>query len=63
MNLINTDPFRELENHPTKRTETKLQNLLRSFKNNKYLSEKFINKYIRNHEELVYFMEQQNFTN
>ena len=38
MNLINTDPFRELENHPTKRTETKLQNLLRSFKNNKYLS-------------------------
>ena len=63
MNLINADPFRELENHPTKRTETKLQNLLRSFKNNKYLSEKFMNKYIRNHEELVYFMEQQNFTN
>ena len=47
MNLINTDPFRELENHPTKRTETKLQNLLRSFKNNKYLSEKFINKYMK----------------
>ena len=39
MNLINTDQFRELENDPTKRTETKLQNILRSLKNNQYLSE------------------------
>ena len=37
--LINTDQFRELEKDPTKRIETKLQNILRSLKNNKYLSE------------------------
>ena len=36
MNLINTDQFRELENNLTERTETKLQNVLRSLKNNKY---------------------------
>ena len=36
MNLINTDQFRELENNLTDRTETKLQNVLRSLKNNKY---------------------------
>ena len=39
MNLIIADQFRELENNPTKRTETKLQNILRSLKNNEYLSE------------------------
>ena len=39
MNLIIADQFRELENDPTKRTETKLQNILRSLKNNEYLSE------------------------
>ena len=41
MNLINTDQFRELENNPTKGTETKLHNLLRSLNNNKYLSEEY----------------------
>ena len=30
INLINADQSRELENDPTKQTETKLQNLLRS---------------------------------
>ena len=39
MNLINTDQFRELEKDPTKQTERKLQNILRSLQNNKYLSE------------------------
>ena len=39
MNLIDTDQFRELKNDPTKRAETKLQNILRSLKNNEYLSE------------------------
>ena len=39
LNLINTDQFRELENDHTKRTETELQNILRSLKNNTYLSE------------------------
>ena len=39
MNLINTDQFRKLENDPTKRTETKLQNKLRSLRNNEHLSE------------------------
>ena len=31
--------FREVENDPTKRTKAKLQNILRSLKNNTYLSE------------------------
>ena len=39
INVINTYQFRELENNPTKRAETKLENILRSLKNNKYLSE------------------------
>ena len=39
MNFINADQFRELENDTTKRTETKLWNILRSLKNNEYLSE------------------------
>ena len=39
MKLINTDQFRELENDPTKQTERKLENILRSLKINKYLSE------------------------
>ena len=39
MNLINTDQFRKLENDPTKRTKTKLQNKLRSLRNNEHLSE------------------------
>ena len=39
MNLINVDQFRETENDPTKRTETKLQNILRSVRTNEYLSE------------------------
>ena len=39
MNLINTDQFKELEDDPTKQRETKLQNILRSLKDNKYLSE------------------------
>ena len=41
MNVINTDQFWELENDPTKRTEPKLQNILRSLKNNQYLSEDY----------------------
>ena len=32
MHLINIDKFRELENDPTRGTETKLQNLIRSLK-------------------------------
>ena len=41
MNLINTDQFREIENDPTKRAETKkyIKNILRNFKNNTYLCE------------------------
>ena len=41
MNLINTDQFREIENDPTKPTETKkyIKNILRNLKNNTYLSE------------------------
>lgn len=38
MNFTSTDQFRNLENDPAKRTERKLQNTLRSLKNNKYLS-------------------------
>ena len=32
MHLINIDKLRELENDPTRGTETKLQNLIRSLK-------------------------------
>ena len=38
MNFISTDQFRNLKNDPAKRTERKLQNTLKSLKNNKYLS-------------------------
>ena len=37
--------IRELENDPTKRTETKLQNRLRSLKNHYYLSEDYKRTY------------------
>ena len=56
--LINADQFRELENDPTKQAETKLQNLLRRLKINKYLMIKIINEYIRNHQDRFYFIEQ-----
>ena len=38
MNFTSTDQFRNLKNDPAKRTERKLQNTLKSLKNNKYLS-------------------------
>ena len=37
MNFTSTDQFRNLKNDPAKRTERKLQNTLKSLKNNKYL--------------------------
>ena len=42
MSELNTDQFREIENDPTKRKETKLQNLFRSLKNNKHLMTLFV---------------------
>ena len=38
MNFTSTDQFRNLKNDPAKQTERKLQNTLKSLKNNKYLS-------------------------
>ena len=38
MNFTSTDQFRNLKNDPAKRTERKLQNTLKSLKNNKSLS-------------------------
>ena len=38
MNFTSTNQFRNLKNDPAKRTERKLQNTLKSLKNNKYLS-------------------------
>ena len=61
--LINADQFRELKNDPTKQTETKLQNLLRRLKINKYLSDQDYKRIYRNHQDRFYFMEQQAFAN
>ena len=43
--LTSFSRIRELENDPTKRTETKLQNRLRSLKNHYYLSEDYKRTY------------------
>ena len=62
LNLINTDQFRELENDHTKRTETKLQKILRSLKNNTYLSEEDYKRIYPKSSGPGLFIEQQNFT-